>query len=146
MSEIITEIEIDAPHTEVWAYFSNSANWPSINGLLKHSTPGVPFVVGDTPKLTVDPKGSPPLRIKPKILVSEHGHLMWKGKVPGFWGKHYFKTESIDGGARTRWIHGEHFGGLLSRPLLMLIGPKLERAYREFNTDLARAIDARSAA
>ncbi len=144
MSEIVTELELDAPHTEVWAYFSNSANWPRINGLMKHSTPGVPFVVGDTPKLVVNAKGAPPLKIKPKILVAEEGHLMWKGKVPGFWGKHYFKAESIDDGTRTRWIHGERFGGLLSRVILPLIGTKLERAYREFNADLARAINAKS--
>ena len=139
MIEIISELDIDAPAKDVWSYFIDSRNWPAINGMLRDSNPGTEFTRDGKRKLSIIVKELPPLHVVVKFIVAEEGHLCWRGAVPGFTGEHYFRAEPLDGGKRTRWVHGERFSGLLSGPILAIIRKKMERGYREFNYDLAEA-------
>ena len=140
MSEIITQLEIDTPPDTVSAFFSDPSNRTGFSQLIRPHRPERGFEVGAPFNFKIAPRGMIPMNITTRIRVYDQGHLMWRGGRPGFWGEHYFRTEPLDDGARTRWIHGERFGGLLSKPILFLVGGKLEAAYRRFNRELAGAL------
>nr|MBX2875312.1 SRPBCC domain-containing protein [Saprospiraceae bacterium] len=59
-------------------------------------------------------------------------HLFVKGL---FDGEHYFLLSPDEKGG-TRFVHGEHFRGLLSGLIFKLIGQKTERAFIKMNKAL----------
>ena len=115
MREIVTTIDIDAPPAEVWAVLEDTAAYPDWN----------PFVValegelaaGRKLAVTIRPPGGRGITLKPTVLEVEPGiSLRWLGRlgVPRiFDGEHSFTLEPIDGGRRTRFVHGERFRGVL---------------------------------
>ena len=115
MREIVTTIDIDAPPAEVWAVLADTAAYPDWN----------PFVValegelavGRKLAVTIRPPGGRGITLKPTVLEVEPGiSLRWLGRlgVPRiFDGEHSFTLEPIDGGRRTRFVHGERFRGVL---------------------------------
>ena len=113
-SRIETDIDINAPASQVWALLTDFARMPSG---IRLSNPflaiwckvlGSPFtshrgLVRNAFKPTV-------LSVRPERELRWLGHLL----VPGiFDGEHYFLLKSI-GENRTRLTQGEKFSGLLS--------------------------------
>lgn len=143
--EIVTEIEIDASRSKVWAVFGNLAGhstWnpmiPSIDGDLK---------VGQTLDVTIQLPGQSPMAIRPEVLVAtENEELRWRGKmgVRGiFDGEHYFVLEETDTGT-TLLRHGEVFSGMLVYPIMALIEDNTLEGFQALNTALKATVEAKS--
>jgi hypothetical protein len=115
--DLATELRIDAPPARVWDVLSDLSAYPDWN-------PFLPEVSGELRegarlRVVLAPPGSKRMAIRPKVLRVEPGkELRWKGRlpIPGlFAGEHSFLLEPD--GAGTRFVHREHFSGLLV-PLL----------------------------
>lgn len=116
--DLKTEIEIDAPAERVWAILTDFAAYPAWN----------PFVVRAEGELvpngrlavSVRPPGGKAMRFKPRVTRFDAGkRFSWLGNVlvPGlFDGEHQFEVVPL-GPDKVRFVHAEHFTGLLV-PLL----------------------------
>ena len=58
-----------------------------------------------------------------------------------FKGRHYFILEEL-GNDRTRFLHGEHFSGLLSGLVLRFIGKDTEAGFKQMNQALKERAEA----
>lgn len=114
--EIRTEIEIEAPPEIVWGVltdFSRYAEWnPFIVGIQGEARAGARI------RITLSmPESAKEHQFRPRVIRCEApqelrwlGHLWMKGL---FDGEHFFRLEAS--GAKTRFIHGEDFSGVLLR-------------------------------
>jgi hypothetical protein len=114
--ELRTEVEIDAPPERVWAVLTDFAAYHEWNPFITQ----ISGPLRENAQLNVHisvPEGSefkmkPTLRrCEPNAELSWLGHLFIKGL---FDGEHFFRLQPLDGG-RTRFVHGENFGGILVR-------------------------------
>lgn len=113
MKSIRTDIHIDAPPERVWQILTDFVRYPAWNPLI----PRAEGEVREGARLTVRielPDG-PRMTIRPTLLRVEPGRALgWKGRlfVPKlFDGEHLFELHAANGG--TRFVHREHFSGLL---------------------------------
>ena len=112
---IETDIEINAPASQVWAILTDFARMPSWNPFIKSISGNL--VQGARLAIHIAPPGSSGMHFKPTVLsVRPERELRWLGHllVPGiFDGEHYFLLEPINEKNRTRLTQGEKFSGLL---------------------------------
>jgi hypothetical protein len=112
---IETDIEINAPASQVWAILTDFARMPSWNPFIKSISGNL--VQGARLAIHVAPPGTSGMHFKPTVLsVRPERELRWLGHllVPGiFDGEHYFLLEPINEKNRTRLTQGEKFSGLL---------------------------------
>ena len=113
-SRIETDININAPASQVWALLTDFARMPSWNPFIKSISGNL--VQGARLAVHIAPPGSSGMHFKPTVLsVRPERELRWLGHllVPGILdGEHYFLLESIKEN-RTRLTQGEKFSGLL---------------------------------
>lgn len=114
MTEIKTQIKIDASPGKVWGILTDFENYPKWNPFIK-SILGMKKEGGQLTVKIHPPEGSS-MTFKPVILIyKENSELRWLGKLlfKGlFDGEHYFILDkNKDGG--TTFIHGEKFTGAL---------------------------------
>ena len=127
--EIRTELEIAAPASHVWRILTDFPRYGEWN----------PFITELAGELAVDrklhvrlslPEGRD-VRIRPQLVrCDEHRELRWRGHLlfPGlFDGEHFFRLEPVTE-ARTRFVQGENFSGVLVR----FSGRTITRAARGF--------------
>ena len=111
---IETDIEINAPVSQIWAILTDFARMPSWNPFIKSISGNL--AQGARLSVHIVPPGSSGMHFKPTILtVRPERELRWLGHlfVPGiFDGEHYFLLELV-GENRTRLTQGEKFSGLL---------------------------------
>ena len=111
---IETDIEINAPVSQVWALLTDFARMPSWNPFIKSISGNL--AQGARLSVHIVPPGSSGMHFKPTILtVRPERELRWLGHlfVPGiFDGEHYFLLEPIEKN-RTRFVQSEKFSGLL---------------------------------
>lgn len=111
-AELVTEVHIAAPPSEVWAVLADGASYGRWNPFLT-SMRGE-LVVGGTLTNTMRPGGGKPMTFTPTLLaVTPEEELRWLGRlfVPRvFDGEHYLLLDAVDGGTRLR--HGERFRGV----------------------------------
>ena len=111
---IETDIEINAPVSQVWALLTDFARMPSWNPFIKSISGSL--AQGARLSVHIVPPGSSGMHFKPTILtVRPERELRWLGHlfVPGiFDGEHYFLLEPIEND-RTRFTQSEKFSGLL---------------------------------
>jgi hypothetical protein len=133
-------VDISASPQQVWAAltdFSSLGAWSRfILGIEGELRPGAQLTV------RLD-DGSGAMTIRPRLLVaSPQEELRWQGKLGARWifvGEHYFRVSPLDAG-RTRFIHGEQFGGLLVPLLWRRIDTRTRAGFTAFNEALrARA-------
>ena len=114
MHAIRTEIDIDASPARVWTVLTDFGAYPDWNPFFTSVTGRAE--VGQQLVATVRPNGGAGITFKPTVLkVDKDKEFRWRGKllVPGlFDGEHYFTMEPKAAGG-TRFVHGEHFSGLL---------------------------------
>ncbi|RLV96193.1 hypothetical protein JA1_000266 [Spathaspora sp. JA1] len=116
---INTSIEINATPEKVREFFlnyRNQSNWnPFFKVFEKYTNEKVNELhVGDQLKVVLQPHGKTnQFTMYPTIASNNSSELKWKGGNFIFWGIHSFNFEPIDGGSRTKFVHGEVFGGLL---------------------------------
>ena len=129
MKSIRSEIHIQAPAEKVWAVlmdFNAYGSWnPLITEISGEARKGAKLRV----KVRTGERSG--MVFRPTILNLEpQKEIRWQGRLllPGlFSGEHYFRIEQ-GGGETVRFIHGEHFTGLL----VGLMGELLEDARDAF--------------
>ncbi|MBX3182367.1 MAG: SRPBCC domain-containing protein [Polyangiaceae bacterium] len=113
--ELKTEIEIDAPPSEVWGALTHFEAYPTWNPVLTTITG--PLEVGARLSVTVAQPGGHEMRWRPTITRLEpERELRWLGRLLFrglFDGEQFFQLTRLDG-ERTRLVHGERFSGLLA--------------------------------
>ena len=84
-------------------------------------------------------EGQKPQTFKPSILVVDKekefrwvGHLFLKGI---FDGEHYFLLEQLNE-QEVKLIQGENFSGILSNPIMKMIGEKTISGFQKMNEAL----------
>jgi hypothetical protein len=138
-----TEIEIDAPVSEVWGVLIDWPSYPSWN-------PWMHEISGDLElgsRLDVRLKlGDKPMRFQPTLVRLEAGRsFAWLGHtlVRGlFDGKHAFELEELAVG-RTRFVHREQFSGLLAGLVLRMIGDSTREGFETMNRALKQRCETR---
>ena len=136
-SEIVTELEIDAPPSLVWKVLCDFEAYPEWN----------PFVLSMRSQLKEGAKAMAhfdmgfkrplpmPLRI---VTVDPEREFAWAGGTEPFMqGRHYFRLESLPND-RTRLTHGEKFTGVLGGIAAPLVKrSRLAANYDKLNQALA---------
>lgn len=111
-ADIVTEIDIDAPPSAVWAVLADPAGYRDWNPFLV-SMEGE-LAEGATLANTMRPAGGSEMTFRPVVLkVEPEQELRWLGRflLPRIAdGEHYFLLEERIGG--TRLVHGETFRGV----------------------------------
>jgi hypothetical protein len=136
MKKLRTEIIINATPATIWKVLTDFALYPKWNPFVHIS--GRPEV-GTKLENTMYIEGQKPQVFRPEVLVVDpqkefrwEGHLFVKGL---FDGEHYFQLEPMAGG-KTRFVHGEHFRGILVGLILKMIGEQTLAGFEKMNTAL----------
>lgn len=142
MKEIRTATDIDAPVERVWRPLADFEHWgewnPAIPRIRGRPEPGAPVDI----QLSMAGRRVP---IKCALLRAEPvRELCWRGprskaQARLLGEEHYFSLEKLDD-ARTRFVHGERFRGLL----LPLLWPRLERILQKRYAQVNQAVKQRS--
>lgn len=111
--EVRTEIDIAAGPQRVWQIITDFASYPEWNPFIRR-VEGEPKQ-GARITINLTTPGGTNRTYEPVITVIEPAReLRWVGKVPGIVkGEHIFELAAAEDG-RTRLVHREVFGGLLS--------------------------------
>lgn len=142
---ILTEVEIAAPASAVWAELADSDAYADWNPFVKHLSGDLK--VGNHLNVTIQSEGNSPMDFTPEVLVANADkELRWVGRlgVKGiFDGEHYFIMEETDRGT-TIFRHGENFSGMLVYILLPLIGEDTENGFKAMNQALKSRVEAKA--
>lgn len=140
MRELKTEIVLNAPLPKVWKTLINFKEYPSWN----------PFILSIIGEAKVDTQltntmlnNGNKMVFKPMITkVEENRHFEWLGSAMGgmFKGRHYFILEDL-GNNKTKLIHGEQFTGLLSTPIIAMIGKDTFKNFEKMNQALKEKVE-----
>ncbi len=134
MKNVEKVIVIQAPVTRVWEVLMDFDSYNRWNPFVK--TIAGNSEVGEQLQITIAPPGKGEMKLKPRVLTVTTGkEFRWEGHlfVKGlFDGEHYFKLERISEN-ETRFIHGEHFRGLLREPILSMVGAATEKGFEMMN-------------
>ncbi len=144
MKNLETEIIIDAPAQAVWQQlmdFESYHQWnPFIQSVVGRAEVGsritVRMIAGDRKAQT----------FKPVVKVSDKAkEFRWLGSmgIKGiFDGEHYFLLEAISPG-QTRFVQGEHFGGILRGPIMKMVGEDTKLGFEAMNLALKKRVESR---
>jgi hypothetical protein len=142
--ELRTEIEIDSPPALVWQVLTDFPRYSEWNPFIV-SIEG-PLTVGAELRIALSPPESREYHIVPTLMTCQpEQELRWRGQWGASYllrGEHFFRLVPLDGD-RTRFVHGEDFGGVLVRWL----GRRLTQAARGFvymNQALKRRVEAQA--
>jgi hypothetical protein len=137
MTEIHTEIEINAPAEKVWRELTDFAAYPEWNPFVRLVKGEVR--VGARLHVTIQPSGGRGMSFRPTVLAAEpNRELRWLGRLwlPGlFDGEHSFSIEPLVQG-RVRFVQQERFGGLLVPFLSEMLDGGVRRGFEEMNLAL----------
>jgi hypothetical protein len=136
MSEIHTEVEIDATAEQVWqvltnfpAYLEwNSKIWPNAGELR----------AGARLRVRVRVAGGLSFAFRATVLKAEPGReLCWVGRLPArlLEGRHSFSIVPLEQ-KRVRFVHREVYSGLLVPIYMLVMGSWLRRTYKGMNREL----------
>lgn len=142
--ELHTEIDIEAPPTDVWAILTDLDAYAGWNPFVVSSSGTV--AVGERLSNRMQPPGGKAMNFSPTVTVVEPSRTFeWLGHlgVPGlFDGRHRFElTETSTG---THLTHSEHFRGILVRLLKKSLDTQTLAGFRAMNDALktrAEALD-----
>jgi hypothetical protein len=133
---IRTEIIINASKEKVWNILSNFSAYPGWNPFIIH-------IAGEQSKgsrLAVTLlNGKKEFAMKPRVVsVVPNQYFDWLGSlfIKGlFDGHHYFEIEEVSP-TQVRFIHGEHFSGILSGMILRSIADETRNNFIKMNNAL----------
>ncbi|MCW5588151.1 MAG: SRPBCC domain-containing protein [Legionellales bacterium] len=135
MSEIKTEILINANAQKVWQVLTEFADYPSWNRFFSHIAGELK--IGGKLAITISPPGGKPMNFTPNIIaLNKDKELRWRGKFISrflFQGEHYFLLDQLNE-HEILFIHGEHFTGLLT-PIFSWFGllKETKQGFLQFN-------------
>ncbi len=137
MTELYTEIEIDAPAETVWRILMDFENYPNWNPFIRR-------VEGETKpgsqlKVFIQPSGGMGMAMKPNVVentanlkFSWLGSLLVKGL---FDGRHEFLLEP-KADNKVKFIQREEFSGILVPIIWALVKKNTRRGFEEMNSAL----------
>ncbi len=141
--ELITEIVISASAVRVWGVLEDVAAWPQWNPFVTAVVGEV--VVGGAITVAATPPDGRAMKFRAIVLSADPVRgLSWVGAlpVPGlFRGEHYFRLVP-EGPESVRFVHGEHFSGLLVPFLRARLDGPIRRGYEAMNAALKRRAEA----
>ncbi len=137
MKVIHTEIEIDAPASEVWRVLTDFAAYPEWNPFVRRADGEAR--VGARLHVYIQPSGGKGMSFRPTVLVADPDReFRWLGRLwlPGlFDGEHSFVIEPM-GEGRVRFIQRERFRGLLVPLLSKMLDVGTRQRFEEMNRAL----------
>lgn len=143
MKEIRTAIDVDAAPERVWRVLTDFEDYDAWNPFLRVVGRAN---VGARPHVRLTTPNGRTASVRPEVLVAEpNREFRWRGHlfVPGlFDGEHRFVLEPLDGGSRTRFVHAETFGGVLSGLFSRFLGDETEAGFVAMNEALKRRAEA----
>ena len=135
--EIQTQIDIDASPERVWSVLTDFERHPDWNPFIRE-------IQGEVRKgaklhVRLGPPDRKPMTFKPVVTSVEPARsFSWLGMLLASWvfkGEHKFRLELLDSG-RTRFHHGEAFGGLLVPFLKKSLDTDTKRGFQLMNEAL----------
>ena len=143
MREIKTETYIHASPEEVWKILMKFDEYSEWNPFIRRMEGDAE--AGARMQVDIEPSGSRPITLHPRVLKSEPGReLRWLGHLwrPGlFDGEHVFCIEPL-GTGRVRFVHREHFTGLLVPLLFPMVERTTRRGFEAMNGALKARVEA----
>ena len=140
MRTLHTEIGILAPAGRVWGILIDTSRWAEWNPFAKMAGR---IALGERVAVTLTPPGKTAMTLEPSIVKLEPGReFRWLGHlgIRGiFDGEHGFRITPEDAG-RCRFEHFETFTGILSTPVIWLVGKATREGFELMN----RALKARA--
>lgn len=135
--EIQTHADIDAPPERVWAVLVDFERHPAWNPFIREIRGEA--LEGARLLVRLGPPGGSAMTFKPVVTEAEPGRaLAWRGTLGAGWlfrGEHTFRLEPL-GAGRTRFHHGEAFGGLLVPVLRRSLDADTRRGFEAMNAAL----------
>ena len=135
--DLETTIDIDAPTSRVWDVLTDFERYPEWNPFVR--TLRGEIREGARLHVELGPPGGKVMAFRPTVTkAAPRQALGWLGTLgPGwlFRGEHTFRLEALDGG-RTRFHHGETFGGLLLPLLRKGLDTETRRGFEAMNAAL----------
>lgn len=133
MSQIKSEIIINAPIELIWSALLDFDSYPSWNPFIKKIEGA--HTVGSKLVVTIQPSNQKPMVFRPKILTMSNYNFSWVGSlgIKGiFDGHHNFKLqqESIN---QVKLFHFETFSGVLHKPILRMIRESTQNGFESMN-------------
>ena len=143
MRVIAAEVEIEAPETLIWDALSDLESYGEWNPFLTSASGNIEE--GARVELFIKPPRAKGTYINPRIVLVEEGRgFSWRNNMlfPGLFDtEHYFIIDPIDD-TRCRFVQGEEVSGLLSIPILCLIGGATRRGMERMNETLKARCEA----
>ncbi len=137
MRIIAAEVEIEAPESLIWDVLSDLESYGDWNPFLTSASGSIKE--GARVELFIKPPRARGTYINPRIVLVEEGRgFSWRNNMlfPGLFDtEHYFIIDPIDDN-RCRFVQGEEVSGLLSIPILLLIGGATRRGMERMNEAL----------
>ena len=135
--EIETQIDIDAPPERVWDVLTDFERHPEWNPFIREIRgevrEGAPLYV------RLGPPDGKPMTFKPVVTSAEPARsFSWLGTLLAPWvfrGEHEFRLDPL-GAGRTRFHHGEAFGGVLVPVLRKSLDTATRRGFELMNEAL----------
>lgn len=136
MTEIRTQIEIEATAEQVWEVLTDFAAYPEWNSLFWPENGQVKL--GARLRVRARMPGRFRVGFQPTIRRAERGReLCWLGRLPArlLEGEHFFTIEPL-GQNRVRFVQREVYAGILVPIYMRVMGGWVRRAYEEMNREL----------
>lgn len=137
MKTLETNIIIDATAEKIWAILMDFEAYPNWNPFIKTMSGNTE--VGNKMYVTIQLEGNKAMVFEPRVLtVKPNRAFRWLGHlwITGiFDGEHYFQLIPINE-HQTKFIHGEHFRGLLSGLILGMIKENTLKGFQAINEAL----------
>lgn len=137
MIRIQDEIAIAADPAEVWATFVDFERYAIWNPFIRRVSAPV-FAPGEQIDADLQPSGQRSVPIYPRILVIRPPReLRWRSHILHryvLYGEHTFLLQPIETG--TLFFQRLELGGLLARPIAMIIASDTRRGIEEMNAAL----------
>jgi hypothetical protein len=142
MRTLHTEIGIMAPAERVWGVLIDTDRWAEWNPFARMTGR---VAAGERIAVTLTPPGKSAMTLKPTIVQLEPGReFRWLGHLGMrgiFDGEHGFRITPEDTG-RCRFEHFETFTGILSTPVMWMVGKATREGFEAMNRALKQRADA----
>lgn len=134
---LLTDIEINASPSQIWKVLTDFPRFPEWNPFIREATGEIK--VGGKLRLSfTTPSGMGMTASATLVQVEPDYELRWIGSllVPLLMDiEHYFLMEPL-APHRTRFVHGESFGGMLVPVFLRMFSSEVTAAYEAMNQAL----------
>ena len=137
MTQIKTEILINAPIEKIWTILTDFSSYKNWNPFIQ-DIQGQPQL-NERLIITIKPPKKKKMIFKPKIIsVIDNAELSWIGNlfIPGiFDGQHSFRLKKLSDN-KVHLSHSESFSGILKKPIFQLIHESTQQGFDQMNQAL----------